>query len=817
GSVPVTKALATFDDDKLVALLGARPDLAAPPPSDFRALAIRAVMPASAMAAWRTLDRVCQQVLEAVLVIPPPHAPARLAAVIGPNVDPSDLERPLARLRDLALVVPDDGDDDDSLVVNTGLHQIRNPAGLGPPARALLKTALVGDLARIAAHLGVVPAKSTTETADAIARALAAPGCVVRLLDEAPPGVLELARRLADNPVQMAHGAYRGSSDSTPAGWLVNRGLAVPSDWSTVVMPGEVGMALRGGFLFPEFEPRPPALALQAAPASNGDDHGRDDAAGAAVAIRLVDDIVKTLDDWATAPPKMLKAGGIGVRDVRRAAKALDRPEVEVAKVIELAAIAGLAGFDRSSDVALPLPSYDEWLALEGPSRWAVLVSEWLRSHSHLSVAGAIDHSQKAIPPMLVRGGESSATVRRNLVLRLVGEAGGVVELSSLVSRAVWEAPAAWAGGPATPEMLVAWVLTEAELLGVIVGGMLTEAGRAVIEGRFDDATAAISRYAPKVTSEFVLQADLTAVATGALAPAVRTELDLMADVESTGAASVHRFSEQSLRRVFDAGRSIDDVQAFLQRHSTRGVPQPLTYMVSDIGRRVGHVRVGNATCYVRCDDASLVADVLRSKPTARLGLRSIAPTVLVSDASPGVVLESLRAAGYLPARESADGALVLSRPEPLRADLRFVPFDRRAARPPLGGSKELKEVVAKLRSAPVPTEPAPDEVFDEFDEFDEFAVDYDEYDDYIPRPSEIAKSAARIRYLLHLASEADWLVRVGYGSDGSERQLNLAPFEISDGEVKAVSFPSNDIETFRLERVRWARILTEAEEERLE
>ena len=99
----------------------------------------------------------------------------------------------------------------------------------------------------------------------------------------------------------------------------------------------------------------------------------------------------------------------------------------------------------------------------------------------------------------------------------------------------------------------------------------------------------------------------------GEPATAIRTELDLLGDVESKGAATVYRISEGSVRRAFDAGRTAEDILAFLARHATRGVPQPLTYLVTDIGRRFGNVRVGSAISYLRSDDPALLAEVLQA------------------------------------------------------------------------------------------------------------------------------------------------------------------------------------------------------------
>ena len=61
-------------------------------------------------------------------------------------------------------------------------------------------------------------------------------------------------------------------------------------------------------------------------------------------------------------------------------------------------------------------------------------------------------------------------------------------------------------------------------------------------------------RVLPEPLDHVLLQADLTAVAPGPLDPALARSLRLVADVESTGGATVYRFTEATVRRAFDAG-----------------------------------------------------------------------------------------------------------------------------------------------------------------------------------------------------------------------------------------------------------------------
>ena len=111
--------------------------------------------------------------------------------------------------------------------------------------------------------------------------------------------------------------------------------------------------------------------------------------------------------------------------------------------------------------------------------------------------------------------------------------------------------------------------------------------------------------------------------------------LGVLADVESKGGATVYRFTPGSVRRALDAGRPPSDLHAFLATHSRTPVPQPLSYLVDDVARRHGHLRVGAASAYVRCDDDALLAEILADKRSAALRLRRLAPTVLARPCRP--------------------------------------------------------------------------------------------------------------------------------------------------------------------------------------
>lgn len=805
----VGAVLAGWTDDRLCGLLRRRPDLGATPPPTMSALAERVMQPGSALQAYERLDRSAQQVAEVLALLPAPAEVSGVARLIAPGVRPQQLERSLAVLEALALVFRNG----DGLAVNPGLVAIAGNTGLGPPLALLLGDAPVSELNAICKRLGIKPGPNKGATLDSIAAHVSDPKQARKLVESGPPGTVALVERALRD-----HGVVEASpydlSDRTPAGWLASRGLLGVYEWYRLVMPGEVGLALRGGHVFDAFWPDEPEVPTEPV------DPQAVDAAGAEAALSAVADLALLLEGWATEPPRLLKDGGVGVRDLRRAARSTERSERDVARLVDIAAAAGLAWVDERAGVALPTAAFDEWAALDGPARWARLVAGWLSADFDPSVAGEVDVNDKRIPPLLRRSSESAAD-RRRVVLGALAAAppdAAVAPGPALWTRVRWSSPKLWRLGPAPWEMLAAWALEEAELLGVWARGALTTAGRRAAAGDLEGAAVALAERAPAVVEHFVLQADLTVVAPGVLPPHVAADLELLADVESRGAATVYRIGEHSLRRAFDAGRSAADIAAFLDAHAVHGVPQALSYLVADVGRRHGRARVGEARCYVRSEDPSLVAELAQVRALGRFNLRALAPTVLVGDAEPGAVLEAIRAAGYLPAPEDASGAVVIARPPLRRAPARVPTPSSTRPRPSSPGSGAVADVAgvvaalrtsggapkrpAPARAAPRPSQPPPPPrsplLFEE-----------------AGRPTAIARGRDDIAELLELAWQQDWLLRMSYvNGKGAESQLNVAVLDVRPRRVTVMALPNFSRRTLNCARVQWARALTEAEED---
>ncbi|MEZ0107209.1 hypothetical protein ABH920_001200 [Catenulispora sp. EB89] len=694
GAAPRRRSLAdelrSWPVERLANLLAVRPDLAVPPPASIAALAERASQRASVALAMDRLDAFTLQVLQALAVSPEPVTAGSTAALLGVPEDGAVTEA-VALLRDTALLWgPDEGL---RPLVNAREALGENPVGLGPPLASALNNSSPAGMQEFLRRLGL-PATPDPVSAVGAISALAADAPRMRaVLDAAPVGVEAVLEKLVWGPpfgrigtaadyVDADSGANSGSggsgghrddaaaqvsdtagsaeSSESPLEWLLARGILGRWTEDTVVLPREIAFFLRrhvfGSGLHHDLASEPPAVAVTQHDARNAD------ASAGAAAVAVPRRVEELLDAWAAGPPGVLRSGGAGIRDLRRTAALLDVPEEEAAFLAELAYAAGLVAADLASGFWLPTPAYDRWLDLPPERRWAELAAAWLVSDRAAGRVGAPDERNRQVAPLSAEVASWAVTeLRRDLLGELDRlPKGATTALDAVVDRLFWERPRR--SGPAVRQ-LVDWTLREAVWLGVVApvrggAGILSTHGRALLLGLPRDALAsALGAALPEPVRHVLIQGDLTAIAPGPLAPELAREMALVADIESAGAATVYRFTTASVRRAFDAGRGADDLHTFLAEHSLHEIPQALTYLVDDVARRHGRIRVGAAISYVRADNDAALTEMLADRRTGGLGLRRIAPGVAVSELPPSELLEGLRANGYAPMAENEDGS----------------------------------------------------------------------------------------------------------------------------------------------------------------
>ncbi|HUR76247.1 MAG TPA: helicase-associated domain-containing protein [Sporichthya sp.] len=773
------------DDAALEALFGTRPDLVSPVPTDMTNLVARATTRTSVARALDALDRFTLQVLDGVAQQGDPGTLAALQRLVPA---PADAVRgALDALRERALVW---GPDDSLRVVRTVRELLGpGPGGTGPGLAQAAAGYRGTRLAQLLADLGLPGEPDPPSALNALAAHVGNPAVLDRLLAEAPPAARTLLAELdAGGGVGAIGRADRQVSAATASGpleWLLARGVLIALDADRAVLPAEVAVALRGGALHPSPQLAPPELT----PRQVGAEAADRTAAGQAMAVvRQVEDL---LEDWAVDPPVALRTGGggLGVRDLKRVQAALDGDASAAALLVEIAYVAGLVApdGDGSSERWLPTPEYDRWCGFGTGRRWAALAGAWMTTSRVVGLIGSrADAKDRALSAL---GKDLDRAVAPEIRLGVLAElaalpAGAGASASDVLARLSWHRPRR--GGTLRPD-LVTWTLAEAELLGVTGRGALTSFGRALVAEDPEGAANRLSAQLPQPLDHVMLQADLTAIAPGPLVRSLARDLALAADVESTGGATVYRFSDASIRRALDAGRGAADLHELFARASRTPVPQPLTYLVDDVARRHGRIRVGTADAYLRCDDETVISELVSDRRAVKLGLRRLAPTVAIASVAVDTVLSTLRELGYAPAAESASGAVVLRRPDARRTGPRSAPRPVLADRP---------HPTPQLRAAAVRALRAGDHAA---------AVGARVQAEEAAEPSRFEERTTTTAAIARLraAADAQKSVWLGYvGDDGTATDRIVDPIAIEGGVLRAFDHRQARVRSFSLARI---------------
>ncbi|MFP5281994.1 MAG: DEAD/DEAH box helicase, partial [Actinomycetes bacterium] len=151
-----------------------------------------------------------------------------------------------------------------------------------------------------------------------------APAEIARRLDLCEPDVRPVLDRLLWAPAGQVRDAQRAvdpAAARTPVEQLLAYGLLRPVDATTVVLPREVALYLRGGRLTPEpVAPTPPPV-----PHTPGEAGRIDlvDRAAAGAAHELLHDLELAVEALDAAPHRLLRDGGVASRDTAGMARRL--------------------------------------------------------------------------------------------------------------------------------------------------------------------------------------------------------------------------------------------------------------------------------------------------------------------------------------------------------------------------------------------------------------------------------------------------------------------------------------------------------------
>lgn len=752
GTDSLADWLGARSDAELVSLLELRPDLAVPLPSSMTVLAARAEQRASVLRAADELDTLEFAIVETLAVraasAQPPLTRRELKKTLRDRVKAAPVDAALKRLTERALVWSD------------------------------------GDALRVvpaAAEALPWPMGSTTELPDVLTE----PEVTAELVEISPTERALLDKLAATGPRGRTKDAAPGTPPDRPVQQLLSRRLLRPLDAETVELPLTVAQVLRGEPVTDPHALTPPTPATTS--------HAPDEvnAVCAGEVGELLRHCASVLEVLGQVPAPALRAGGLGVRETRRIAKHAGTDEQRTGLLIELLAAAKLIDrglpdpppdIDTTDDFWAPTPAADSWLEAPPARRWVTLAQAWLESDRVSWMIGMRDANDKPLAALAHELRSPHAMRDRRAMLAVLAElpAGTALEPSGAARLLAWRAPR-WRRHFRLEA--VERTFGEATALGIIGRGALSAPGRALLGEQPDHAgaaEAAMEQALPDPVDHVLVQADLTVIAPGPLTADLQSRIELVADVESAGAATVYRIGETSVRRALDSGLTAAELHGLFARHSRTPIPQALTYLIDDVARRHGQLRAGMAQSFVRSDDPALLTQVLNAPVAAELALRAIAPTVAISQAPLGELLDRLRAAGFTPAGEDSAGMIVDLRRRGARIAVR--PNARQAYRPVPPSTEQLELLVRELRAG-------------------ERAAGARSTQSV--RTDGTRTGTAATLALLQLAARGRRAVNIGYvDAAGTAIQRVVEPVRIGNGQLDALDPVTGAVRHFTLHRI---------------
>lgn len=788
---PFRRWLAARSDGFLADVLRNRPDALSPPPRSSDALAGRLQLRSSVHRALADLDALELAVFEAAIDLGGDAEPVRAADVadelrssLAAAGVPAKDRPTIAHAREAL-----DGLRSRALIHGDG------PGGAGAfSGRSTRKFAddwedhlMVADEAVAALPPGwrLIPRPGEPSVAE-----------LRSALDAADERQKKLLGTLAEaGGLGTTRDASEDADPSLPVPRLIGAGLLERIDDATVRLPGRVRALLRGTV--------PPDGPPMLRPGEVATVEMRDvDGAAAGAALELLRQVRALLELLGERAAPTLKDGTIGVREHRRLVDSLGVGDAGLARIVAMSASAGLIHVgtprplpedDSGGDYLAPTALADTFLEEPAAQRWARLITGWLASEEAPWMVGAEGPAGKPLALLSPDARRAGAPELRTRLLRLLCE--GVEAgfgIADVRARFASHRPIS---SSHCPDDVLAEILSEFAVLGLaapvgggagsVIGAGASGAGRAAAcevgeagELHDDDLAGALAAFLPKPATQFIVQADLTLLVPGPAEGTFLETLESFTDLESPGLASVHRISEESVRRALDAGTSVADLHGFLSERAIGEVPQSVTYLIDDVARRHGRLRGGPAAAYLRCEDPALLAQVMADPIADRLGLRRLAETVAIAQVAPPAMIAALRDAGLSAIAEDPLGAALDLRPRPHR-----VPEAPRRPSPPARAddgriSQALQAIQAGDRAA---------------DTGDGTRIDMD--DD--------PATGAAAQALLHRAARSGADVTIGFvDRNGRAGRRKVRPVTVSGGQVDAVDPATGQVLRFLLHRV---------------
>ncbi|MDZ7910534.1 MAG: helicase-associated domain-containing protein [Rhodococcus sp. (in: high G+C Gram-positive bacteria)] len=667
--------LASLDEDALTDLLYRRSDVVTdPPPRSFGLLGQLLGAPSRVSMLPRRLDSGALALLELFALMGDlSRAEIGHWASEGSINETPHIDAALATLTAYGSIWPRS-----SLGVGTVEYSpidlsgvFSHPFGLARRQRKLfLHCAVEQDRLAVLSLLGIDPALERGARADAVATSMT-PERIRALFDGGPEEMREMLSRFVDGkPVSLIF-----DIPPTAGAAAFERGLLYRLDGHRVEMPLEVSIALRGvGWRLP-IELTPPTFDTRVL---SHDDVRR---ARSIALLQFCEHTQALLTAVDADGLTTMKTGGISAKALRSLTSRLGfADEHDTALMLMLAREAGLLSERGKAGVALT-SAYEVWRTSSRAEQAATLVTAWWSS-PFTPTHRVPRASQKTVPVLKKMLDDPAAADLRATALRAllryehadspVTVLHGSEEFAQYLD---WHIPVVGASaGPGHVHGL--WL--EAGRLGILVDGAPTDLCRTLTEfpaGRDGDPreiraalAAQLQDIAEWVPFSVRLLPDSTAVVTGPPSTEVSSILGAAAQPESRDVASVWRFTPSTIRGFFDTGGTGEELIDALTEMADTDLPQALRYTIRDCWRTYGALAVRRIPCAIVSEDVVLLTNIETDESLAVLEFQRLAPTVLVSSATPIDTIAVLRRHGYSPVRHSDTGQLQLDSPPRIRA-----------------------------------------------------------------------------------------------------------------------------------------------------
>lgn len=202
-----------------------------------------------------------------------------------------------------------------------------------------------------------------------------------------------------------------------------------------------------------------------------------------------------------------------------------------------------------------------------------------------------------------------------------------------------------------------------AEAIGLTSHGMPQPWFADVISGNAKAAKKQISGYFPTTSNRIIVQADLSVIAPGPLTLEIEKKLRTFLDADKVGLASHFRISALSLSYALETGLDVDQIRTTLVELSGKNLPQPVEYLLADVARRFGRLRVvaddTGASSFIEVHEPAFAIELANDLRLRSLSLRQIEPLRLFTKFSADVAYYTLRENGHLAVRVTAKGKIV--------------------------------------------------------------------------------------------------------------------------------------------------------------